>query len=604
MNVDKFGQKIETFREYVNNLLQHNTLEGLPLQQLEQALEEFSVTLEELEVAQEELLQQNEELQTARQKAETERQRAETERQKAETERQRAEVEPQRYQDLFEQAPDGYFVTTKEGTIQEVNRAAATLLNYSQNFLISKSIFDFIVEQERPAFQTELAQPRIGDWVREWEVRFLVRDRKPVDVALTVAAVRNPQNKVQTLRWQLRDITEKKQAERYATFLDEASRLLASSLDYRTTLNHVAKLAVPTLADWCFIDIIENNLTVFDNPVVVASDPKKEALVLELRRRYPPSPDADYGAPKVLRTGIPELVTEIPDSIPLAIASDAEHLDLLLQLEAKSYMIVPLTIQERKLGTISFASSQPGRHYTQKDLAMATELARRAAIALDNARLYREAQAANRLKDEFLAIVSHELRTPLHAILGWAKMLRNRKLNEATTNKALATIERNAKLQEKLIEDILDISRIVQGKIRLNTRPVYLAPIIDAVIENMHPTADIKNIQIESMLDSSVGQVMGDAERLQQIVWNLLSNAVKFTPAGGRVEVRLEQLNNNAQITISDTGIGITPNFLPYIFDRFRQADSTTTRSHNGLGLGLAIVRHLVEMHSGTVYAA
>jgi CheY-like chemotaxis protein/anti-sigma regulatory factor (Ser/Thr protein kinase) len=225
------------------------------------------------------------------------------------------------------------------------------------------------------------------------------------------------------------------------------------------------------------------------------------------------------------------------------------------------------------------------------------------ALAIENSRLYREAQEANRIKDEFLATISHELRTPLNSILGWIQIICRRKLDEATTFKALETIERNAKLQMKLVEDILDISRIIKGHIRLNIRKINLVSVINAVIETVLPTAEIKAIQVESYLDLFVGEVMGDAERLQQVVWNLLSNAIKFTPSGGRVELRLEQIKSNAQITISDTGKGISAEFLPYIFERFRQADSTTTRTESGLGLGLAIVRHLVEMHSGTVYA-
>ncbi|MCL6754219.1 HAMP domain-containing histidine kinase, partial [Nostoc sp. CCCryo 231-06] len=177
-------------------------------------------------------------------------------------------------------------------------------------------------------------------------------------------------------------------------------------------------------------------------------------------------------------------------------------------------------------------------------------------------------------------------------------------LDEANTFKALATIERNAQLQRKLIEDILDVSRIIQGKIRLNLHKVDLVLVIKAAIEAVYPTSEIKDIQVESYLDSSVGEVIGDAERLQQVVWNLLSNAVKFTPSGGRVEVHLKQVNSNAQITVSDTGKGISPDFIPCIFERFRQADSTTTRTEGGLGLGLSIVRYIVEMHSGTVHTA
>jgi len=215
-----------------------------------------------------------------------------------------------------------------------------------------------------------------------------------------------------------------------------------------------------------------------------------------------------------------------------------------------------------------------------------------------------EAQEANRIKDEFLAIVSHELRTPLNSILGWSQMLSNRKMNEVALAKALETIQRNAKLQGKLIDDILDISRIVQGKIQLDTRPVHLLTVINAAIENIRPTAEIKGTQVEPLLDPEVGQIMGDPVRLQQIVWNLLSNAVKFTPSSGRIEVRLESVDSMAQITVEDTGKGISADFLPYIFERFRQAEAATTRVYGGLGLGLAIVRYLVEMHSGTVYAA
>ena len=214
-----------------------------------------------------------------------------------------------------------------------------------------------------------------------------------------------------------------------------------------------------------------------------------------------------------------------------------------------------------------------------------------------------EAEAANRIKDEFLATLSHELRTPLNAMLGWTQLLRTRNFNEETTARALETIDRNTKSLAQLIEDVLDVSRIITGKFRMNVCPVELVPIIEAAIETVRTAADAKQIQIQSGLDSSVGTILGDANRLQQVVWNLLSNAVKFTPRGGRVEVRLERINSRVQIRVSDTGQGISPEFLPYVFDRFRQADSSMTRVHGGLGLGLAIVRHVVELHGGTVYA-
>jgi PAS domain S-box-containing protein len=215
-----------------------------------------------------------------------------------------------------------------------------------------------------------------------------------------------------------------------------------------------------------------------------------------------------------------------------------------------------------------------------------------------------ELSRANRLKDEFLATVSHELRTPLNAMLGWATILRSKQLDQATMNRALETIERNARAQNQLINDLLDVSRIITGKLRLNVSPVVLVSVIETAIDSIRPAAEAKNIRIQSLLDPAAGPISGDPDRLQQVFWNLLSNAVKFTPKGGRIQIRLERINSHVEVTVSDTGQGISPEFLPYVFERLQQADSTTTRVHGGLGLGLAIVRHLVELHGGSVQAA
>lgn len=212
-----------------------------------------------------------------------------------------------------------------------------------------------------------------------------------------------------------------------------------------------------------------------------------------------------------------------------------------------------------------------------------------------------ELREANRIKDEFLAVMSHELRTPLNSILGWAQLVRSGALDEPTSTRALQTIERNTKMLAQLIDDLLDVSRIMSGKLLLDVRPIELGPVIEAALDAVRPATDAKNIRLEASLDPAVGAVSGDPNRLQQVVWNLLSNAIKFTPNHGRVEVRLWQAGSNACITVADNGEGIHKEFLPYVFDRFRQADSTFARKHGGLGLGLAIVRHLVEMHGGSV---
>jgi PAS domain S-box-containing protein len=228
----------------------------------------------------------------------------------------------------------------------------------------------------------------------------------------------------------------------------------------------------------------------------------------------------------------------------------------------------------------------------------------RAALLAKAEAAYRDADAANRSKDEFLATVSHELRTPLNAIMGWTQLLLADGANAADPERrrrGLETVVRNARLQAQLIDDLLDVSRIISGKMRLDVQPTDLAAVIDAAVEAIRPAAEGKQIQLRRVLDPFAGPVMGDPARLQQVVWNLLSNAVKFTAKGGKIEVRLERVNSHVEILVADTGAGIAPEFLPHVFERFRQLDATTTRRHSGLGLGLAIVRHLVELHGGTV---
>jgi PAS domain S-box-containing protein len=281
----------------------------------------------------------------------------------------------------------------------------------------------------------------------------------------------------------------------------------------------------------------------------------------------------------------------------------------------RGWLAAPLVGRDgNNIGLIQLSDKFEGE-FTTADESILVQLAQMASVAVENARLYEaeqqaraaaeasreEAQAANRVKDEFLAVLSHELRSPLNPILGWSTLLLKNKLDAAKTAQALATIQRNAKLQSELIEDLLDVSRILRGKLNLNVVPVNLAAIIRAAMETVRLAAEAKSIQVEAILALDVGLVWGDSTRLQQVIWNLISNAVKFTSEGGQVDVQLERLDSFAQITVRDTGQGIAPDFLPFVFDYFRQADAATTRKFGGLGLGLAIVRHLVELHGGTV---
>lgn len=418
----------------------------------------------------------------------------------------------------------------------------------------------------------------------------------------SLSPLRDRQGRVTGIVGVGRDITERQQAEQRQYFLAEVSSVLASSLDYPTTLKSLANLVVPTIADYCVIYIVEDAGQI-SGLAMAHSDRTKEALLRQMEQDYPLDFNHEDGIVQVVSSGKPILIPELTDSMRVAGARDPEHLRLMRELGCESCTIVPLVARGRTLGAISFAMAESGRRYQPEDLMLAEELARRAGFAIDNARLYRESQEANRMKDEFLAIVSHELRTPLNAMLGWAQLLRTRKFDEATTERALETIERNARVQTQLIEDLLDVSRILRGKVALSLEPVDLSGVIASAIESLRPSAEAKQIQLIQNVKKSVGVVSGDINRIQQVVWNLLSNAIKFTPSEGRVEVRLKRSRNFAILEVADTGMGIAPDFLPFVFERFRQADSTTTRAYGGLGLGLAIVRHLLEMHGGSIRA-
>lgn len=258
----------------------------------------------------------------------------------------------------------------------------------------------------------------------------------------------------------------------------------------------------------------------------------------------------------------------------------------------QSVRIAPLVENDRIVGAIAVIDDVTERVMHEEE---------RAQLLAQERKARQQAETANRTKDQFLATVSHELRTPLNAMLGYAQILRRSNVDEATMLRALESIERNARVQSQLIEDLLDISRIITGKLRLNVRYVDVIQVIEEAITVMRPAADAKNIRIQSVLDPQAGPVSGDPDRLQQVVWNLLSNAIKFTSKGGRVQIRLERVNSHIEIIVTDTGVGIPKKFLPYVFDLFSQADSSSTRMHGGLGLGLAITRNLVELHGGTI---
>ena len=388
-----------------------------------------------------------------------------------------------------------------------------------------------------------------------------------------------------------------------AAFLAQAGAALARARDYEETLRAVANLTVPTIADWCAVDIVAEGGELH-RLAVAHVDPAKIELARTLQERYPADPQSPYGVHQVIRTGAPVMMSHIPDELVVAAARDAGHLQTIRELGLTSYMCVPLLAQGRTLGVLTFVTAESGRRYTAADLRFAEDLAARAALAMDNARAYGETRRANRLKDEFLGTLSHELRTPLNAILGYARMLRSGTLAIDRQARALEILERNATSLTQIVEDVLDVSRIISGKTRLNVQAVELPSVVEQAVATVRPTAEAKGVRLHATIAHQALLVSGDPDRLQQVIWNLLSNAVKFTPHGEEVQIRLVRVDSHVEIVVSDTGRGISPEFLPHVFERFRQADSQFSREHGGLGLGLAISRHLVELHGGTIHAA
>ena len=395
---------------------------------------------------------------------------------------------------------------------------------------------------------------------------------------------------------------EAQEAARRAAFAAEASRVLAGSLDVRTTLERLAHLAVPFLGDWCVVVLTQASGAVRQ---LAAAHVVPEKLDLALRLAEDHSMQRRALGPlwAVLQCRETQVFQAIDEAFLANLVDSSAELETLRGLGVRSGMIVPLVAHDQALGVMVFAVTESEYRYGSADVAAAEDLARRAALAVDNARLFREAQESTRLRDEFLATVSHELRTPLTPILTWTQLLRPGRQDPAMFARAIDAIERSARAQAQLIEDLLDVSRIITGRLRIDVRPMPLWGVVEAAIESMGPAAEAKGILLDVVLDPQARLVMGDADRLQQVVWNLLSNAIKFTPPGGRVAVRVEQVDDEVRLTVRDTGKGIRPEFAPYVFERFRQADSSTTRAHGGLGLGLAIVRHLVELHGGSVSA-
>jgi signal transduction histidine kinase/CHASE3 domain sensor protein len=420
------------------------------------------------------------------------------------------------------------------------------------------------------------------------------------ELTRTTRAAELSRDVAENARHELEGVLESRRREQQgALLLSEASRVLASTLDYEKTLEAVARLAVGDLADWCGVDLIGADGKI--RQVVVSHvDVEKIKWAKELNKRYP----TDYGGPAgvghVISTGQPEIYPEISDEMIVASARAADHLTIMRELQIKSALIVPMIARGRTLGALTLISTEKGRKYDQGDLALALELATRAAIAIDNAQLYRSALAASEAKSTFLATMSHELRTPLNAIIGYQSLLKEGiggPVNDAQLAQ-LTRIRTSADHLLGLIDEVLTFSRVEAGKEVVSRSEVHLKPIIDEAVTMVTPLAELKGIQLRMEAEDAI--LFTDGGKIRQILLNLLSNAVKFT-AKGEIRVRTSTTGESVVISISDTGIGIAPENQERIFDPFWQVEQRSTRKAGGTGLGLSVSRTLARLIGGEI---
>jgi PAS domain S-box-containing protein len=416
-------------------------------------------------------------------------------------------------------------------------------------------------------------------------------DGREVPVSDTTTAIRDESGRVRGVIVVLRDVTAERRARSRESFLADATGLLTATFEYRRALSELGELSVGRYADFCAVDLFES------------SEQTTRVVTAHSSRGLPPSLENVEGVARelvarVVRTGASEFPRAPGDAVELAGPAES----------GAPIMVVPITSGARVLGTLTLAVGGAGRYYDDQDLATAEELGWRIGSAIQNARGYLAEQHAreaaditNRAKDNFLATISHELRTPLNSVLGWSQILGRPDIDPAKRERARATIERNARAMNRLIEDLLDVSRIIAGKLRLELTEVDLETVVEQALDTLKPTAEAKEIRVEYRAEHEPIVVLGDSARLLQVVSNLLNNAVKFTHARGHVKVSLTTRGGFAELRVEDDGQGIDPAFLPRLFDPFRQANSSGTRSSRGLGLGLAISRNLIQAHAGSI---
>jgi PAS domain S-box-containing protein len=513
---------------------------------------------------------------------------------------------------LVASSDDAIASKTLDGIVTSWNPAAERMFGYTAAEMIGASIRRIIPADRQSEEDEVLARIRRGERIEHFDTVRQRKDGTLIPISLSVSPIRDEGGTVVGASKIARDITDRVKAD------EERARLL--ELSQRQTsitekLNHVGRTVAATLDREAVVQAVTDAATELTSAHFGAFfynvvNERGESYTLYTISGVPREHFAQFPMPRNTAVfeptfrGVGVVRSDDITKDPRYGLNAPYHGQPPGHLPVRSYLAVPVMAPSGAvLGGLFFGHETAGR-FTAEHESLAEGIAAWASVALENARLYSALKDAGRLKDEFLATLSHELRTPLNAILGYIRMLRGRVLGADRQSRALETVERNAASLANIVEDVLDVSRIVAGKIRLNVQRVEPIDVVRDAIDALRPTADVKGIRVQAVLDPDAGPVAGDPDRLQQVAWNLLSNAIKFTPKNGRIQVRLERVDSSVAIVVSDTGIGISSDFLPHVFERFRQEDAGTARARGGLGLGLSIVHQLVELHGGTITAA
>jgi PAS domain S-box-containing protein len=566
-------------------------------------MDELDNMTRELEAANEELLVNNEELQTANEELETSQEELEAANEELITlneEIQKREEEKSRLAAIVESSDDAIISKDKNGIITSWNKGAKKLYGYTEKEIIGKSIQVLMPPYKKNDFPKIMKLLYTGKKIEHYETQRMTKDGKILDVSLTISPLKDSYGKIIGASKIARDITERKRAEKNITFLSEASKILSSSLDYKTTLHTVAKLAVPEIADWCTVDML-NTFGTLDAVAIAHKDPQKVAWARELRKTNPTDMNAPQGIAHVIKTGEGELYPLITDDMLVATAKNKKQLQLMRDVGFTSAIIVPITIEKKIIGAITFVTTETRRQYTQSDFAMAKELASRASLAIQNAKLYTEAKKAIDLRDDFISIASHELKTPITSLKAYTQVLQRhaQKSQERTTNNFLQKMDQQINNLTKLVRDLLDISKLENGKLEFQIEKFDLNELIKETIENVQHTTQKQTIIFEGKINQPV---TGDRFRIYQVLVNLLTNAIKYSAEAEKIIVRVKQEKNAAVVEVQDFGIGIDKEYQKNIFKRFYRIDNHLGRAFPGLGIGLYISHEIIQRHGGNIY--